>query len=242
MGSETPANTPLEISNAALDLGLAGSNVPDLGDTQMTESFSSYSSSAPHKQQTCQLGRRSETDQLLPSQALLQPDFAELIEHQEDVNSIGTGLYAVKTEDSKGQVVHTAPENAQHVSPVDHSSKFKTQFKLVIHTSQDQTNIRLAKVDTGSKVSAISEDVVNELGMIVEPYDGPKILPLGPPIEPLGQVRLEWHVMKFTKTYNTVFLVFPANLTKDFDMLLSEDEIARIEFYKVNEKVWFSNT
>lgn len=242
IGSETPANTPLEISDAALDQRLAESNVPDSGDTNSTESLSLYSSPAPHKQQNERLGRQSETEQSLPSQALLQTDVAERIECPEDVSSIGPGFHAVKTEDSKGQVLQTAPEVSQYVSPVDHSSKFKTQFNLVIHTSQDQTNTRVAKVDTAAKVNAISEDVVNELGMIVEPYDGPKVLPLGPPIEPLGKVRLEWHVMKFIKTYKTVFLVFPSNLTKDFDLLLGEDEIARIGFYTVNGNVWFLDT
>lgn len=113
---------------------------------------------------------------------------------------------------------------------------------MVIHASHDNLGTRIAKLDTGSKSNVISQDVVNELGMTMEPYSGLEVNPIGEPIMPIGTVKLEWHIMKRKKTYNTEFLVFHADQAKSFDMLLSEDEIARIGFYKVNDEVWFLDT
>lgn len=112
---------------------------------------------------------------------------------------------------------------------------------MVIHASHDRLATRIAKLDTGSKFNVISHDVIEELSMKMGSYSGPEVNPIGegPPIMPIGTVRLEWHIMTRKKTYSTEFLVFRAHQSTSFDMLLSEDEIATIGFYKVNDEVWF---
>lgn len=231
---EAPANIPL---NPTLD----ESRVPDSGPTQMEESLSSYSSSAPHKPQNERLGERSETSQILASQASLQPDVAEQTTSTEDVNPVRPAVYTVGIEDPQGQL-QTAPETSLDVGSVDPKSKFKTQFKMVIHAPQDSFRTRIAKLDTASDVNVVSQDVVDELGITMNPYSGSKVTPVGEPIMPIGTVSLEWHIATRKKTYNTEFLVFHADLTKSFDMLLSEVEIARIGFYKNNDEVWHLRT
>lgn len=178
----------------------------------------------------------------MPSQAVLQHDLAEQATSQESVNPFEPDVYTAGIEDSRGQLLRIAPERSQNDSSVDQSSKFKTQFNMVIHPSQNRIGTRVAKLDTASKVNVLSEDVVNELGMTMEPYLGRDVFPIGKPVRPMGTVRLEWHIMKRTKTYNTEFLVFNSDLSKDFDVLLSEGEIARIGFYRKNSDVWFLDT
>lgn len=240
-GSKVPA-TPLEPSKRALEPRPAESHVSNSNSTGTKEPLPSYSSSAPHKQQKEPLGRPSETDQVLPSQAVLQHDLAEQATSQESVNPFEPDVYTAGIEDSRGQLLRIAPERSQNDSSVDQSSKFKTQFNMVIHPSQNRIGTRVAKLDTASKVNVLSEDVVNELGMTMEPYLGRDVFPIGKPVRPMGTVRLEWHIMKRTKTYNTEFLVFNSDLSKDFDVLLSEGEIARIGFYRKNSDVWFLDT
>lgn len=237
-GSKAPA-TPLETPKGALEPRLAESHVSDSDSSGTREPLLSDSSSAPHKQQNEHLGRPSETGQDLPSQAVLQRDVAEQATNQEDANPIGPDVYTVGIEDSQGQLLQTAPEISQNDSSGDQSSKFKTHFKMVIHASQGPTRTRIAKLDTGSKVNVVSQDVVNDLGMTMDPYIGLDVSPIGKPVRPKGTVRLEWHIMNRAKTYNAEFLVFAADLSEGFDVLLSEDEIARIGFYKINSDVWF---
>ena len=231
--------TPLETPKRALEARLAVSHVSDSDSTGTKEPSPSYFSSAPHKQQNEPLGRPSETGQVLPSQAVLQHDVAEQATSQENANPFGPDVYTVGIEDSQEQLHRTAPERSQNDSSVDQSSKFKTQFNIVIHASQDRNRRRIAKLDTASKVNALSEDVVKELGLTMEEYSGSDVFPIGDPVRPIGKVKLEWHIMKRTKTYNTEFLVFTSDLSRGFDVLLGEDEIAKIGFYKKNNDVWF---
>lgn len=236
-GSKVPA-TPLENPKRALKPRLAESHVSDSDSTGTKEPLPSDSSSAPHKQQNEPLGRPSETDQVLPSQAVLQHDLAEQATSQESVNPFEPDVYTAGIEDSRGQLLRTPSERSQNDSSVDQSSKLKTQFNMVIHAPQDRIGTRVAKVDTGSDVNVVSEDVVKELDMTMKPYLGRDVFSIGKLVRPLGTVRLEWHIMKRTKTYNTEFLVFAPDMSRDFDVLLSEDEIAKVGFYINNSKVW----
>lgn len=113
---------------------------------------------------------------------------------------------------------------------------------MIIHAPQNRFGTRIAILDTGSKVNVVSQDVVNELGMTMEPYSGPDVTPIGKPIKPIGRLRLEWHIMKRKKTYRTEFLVLRADHARSFDILLSQGEVARIGFYKINGAVWFLDT
>lgn len=171
----------------------------------------------------------------MPSQASLQHDVAEQKKSTEDVNPVKPAVYPLEIEDPQGQLP-TAPETSEDVGSVD--PKFKTLFKMVIHASPNNISTRISKLDTGSDVNVISQDVVEELGMTMNPYSGPPVSPIGKSIMPIGTVSLEWHVMKFKKTYKTDFLVFQADLTQGFDVLLGESEIKKIAFYKVNGDVW----
>lgn len=214
-------------------------NVSDSGPVQLTKSLSPYSSSALPKQQNEQLVTPSEMGQPLSSRPDSQNDAAEQIRSLEGLNPAGPDLFALAINKSQKQPLQTTPEGSQNVSSAKQPSRFKTQFKMVIHASHDRLATRIAKLDTGSKFNVISQDVIEELGMTMEPYSGLEVNPIGDPIMPIGTVKQEWHIMTRMKTYSTEFLVFRADQTRSFDMLLSEDEIARIGFYKVNDEVWF---
>lgn len=120
----------------------------------------------------------------------------------------------------------------------DRPPEFKTMCMAVIHVSQDRLGMRIAKLDTASDVNVISQNVVLELDIEMEPYSGPEVVPIGKPVKPIGTVKLEWHIAKRKKTYTTDFLVFRADQAKSFDMLLSEAEIKKIGFYKVDSEIW----
>lgn len=121
----------------------------------------------------------------------------------------------------------------------DLPSEFKTMFNMVIHLPGDQCKTRVAKLDTGSSVDVLSQSVVDALGMELESYYGPPIAPLGTALHrPIGQLRLEWHVMGKKKTYITNFLVLDRDSTRGFDALLSETTIRDVGFYTVNHDVW----
>lgn len=242
---KAPATTHLETSKGGLEQGLAKSSMPDSGPSRKEESLVLRSSSPPQKKQDERLGRPSEVSQILGSQAISQSNIAEQTTSQEDFHPVGPDVCTLGIEDSQRQPLGIATDISQNPSSVEQPPKFKTQFLMAIHESQDLTHssgMRIAKVDTGSKVNCISHDVVKDLDMILRPYSGPAVHPLGKPVMPMGTVKLEWHIMKRTKTYNSEFLVFDSELSRGFDVLLSEDEIAKIGFYIVNNKVWFLDT
>ena len=116
---------------------------------------------------------------------------------------------------------------------------WKTMFKMVIHLPNDNSKTRVAKLDTGASVDVLSQSVADALGMTLEPYTGGDVTPLGEPITPIGQLTLDWHVMAFGVTYTTTFLVLDRDSTKAFDVLLSDDTIGKIGFYRVDTTVWY---
>ena len=117
---------------------------------------------------------------------------------------------------------------------------FKSIVKMVIHLPNERLGTRIGKLDTGSKFDVISEEVIDTLGIKMGPYLGPNLRPIGPDVKPLGSIKLDWHVFQREKTYTTTFVVLNTNLSKGFDILLSEDTIGKVSFYNVNNSVWFS--
>ena len=142
-----------------------------------------------------------------------------------------------KPSDEAVTTFHDLPGSAQQ-------SDFETTFKMVIHTGRadPQIALRIGKLDTASDVDAVSEDVVTSLGMTMGRYAGPPILPLGPPIKPVGEIQLEWHIATREKTYTTRFAVLKNKHSRGFDVLLGRQTIKNIRFYDKNRNVWFSGT
>ena len=113
---------------------------------------------------------------------------------------------------------------------------------MVIHLPGDKIKTRLLKLDTGSRVNLISQDVAEDLSMRMEPYpeDAEGVAPLGEPIRPLGTLTFDWHVMARQKTYTSTFLVLDPVSSRMFDALLGAETIEKIGFYQTNEHVWFT--
>lgn len=98
---------------------------------------------------------------------------------------------------------------------------------------------RVAKLDTGASVNVMSPEVFSTLDMDMDRYDGLPLKSLGiSNIIPRGQVKVDWHVMKKLKTYTSIFVILEESLTVDFDILLGDDTIKEVGFYKQNEEVW----
>ena len=113
---------------------------------------------------------------------------------------------------------------------------------MVIHLPGDKTKTRLAKLDTGSRVNLISQDVAEDLAIQMEPYpeDAEGVAPLGEPIRPLGTLTFDWHVMARQKTYTSTFLVLDPVSSRMFDALLGAETIEQIGFYQTNDHIWFT--
>ncbi|KAG7004789.1 hypothetical protein G7Y79_00023g053730 [Physcia stellaris] len=165
--------------------------------------------------------------QVLPSQPASQAT-AGKDEEQE-------GYIVVKRvpEDNNPRTVgHPASGDPMPCLVTDLPSEFKTMFNMVIHLPGDKCKTRVAKLDTGSSVDVLSQSVVDALEMELESYYGPPIAPVGTALHrPIGQLRLEWHVMGKKKTYITNFLVLDRDSTRGFDALLSETTISDVGFY-----------
>ena len=66
---------------------------------------------------------------------------------------------------------------------------FKSSFEMIIHQPNGKITMRRCKLDTGSVVDVISEEVVSACGMEMQVYNGPMIEPIGKAIKPIGQVK-----------------------------------------------------
>lgn len=125
------------------------------------------------------------------------------------------------------------------------SPDLETQFKIIFHLPNNETLMRCAQLDTGAKgVNLLSQDVMDDLkeyGLPMEPYEGPKIKPLGALIKPMGQIKLPWSVRRFPKTYSHTFLVLDSQSTSGFDALLGDTTINQVGFFIRNHKVWLSD-
>ena len=117
------------------------------------------------------------------------------------------------------------------------ADEYESTFKLIIHQNEDFI-MRVGKLDTGADVNVVSNAVVSELNMQTELYDGPPIAPVGKTFMPERKTKFDWHVSRFPKTYTTEFLVIPNEISKGFDVLLSDSTIKEIGFFNRNGKVF----
>lgn len=116
---------------------------------------------------------------------------------------------------------------------------WKSWFYMGILVPHKEAKAAIAKLDTGAKVDVISEDTVKRLEVGMEVYEGPNVRPVGTStIRPIGKVKLLWHVQGRHKTRETTFQVLDKDSTQGFDVLLSEDTIEEVGFYRVNNNVW----
>ncbi|KAL9035580.1 MAG: hypothetical protein Q9214_006513 [Letrouitia sp. 1 TL-2023] len=148
------------------------------------------------------------------------------------------GLLMISTEEASRGNHSDASERLvyDHLPP---GCPLRTTFMMVIHKLDGQTLNRVAKLDTAAGENVISQRVVDKLGVVVDDYTGHHLLPVGNPICPKGRVSLEWHVAGKGVTYNTSFAVLQTSLCKHFDILLSEKEIGKIGFLRVDPSVFF---
>lgn len=234
------APKPGKSLDGKLERETAVRNIDDVGLAYTKNSTSPWSPLRVHEQPDEQMARPLETAQVLPGLDILEPAFAEQTNTQGDSDPDRPIIHTLEVEDSQ-QPQRKAPSILPDVVHHPQPCEFKTTFRMVIHVADNLTRQRVGKLDTASKVDVISNQVVTSLGMAMEPYNGPSIAPLGPPIHPVGQIELDWHVANRWKTYTTKFAVLDDSLTKDFDALLGVDTIKEIGFYKVDNSVWLAD-
>lgn len=118
-------------------------------------------------------------------------------------------------------------------------SSFRRSFHMVIHLAGGNTAMRVVCLDTGSTVDVISIDVVNSLNLPMVAYSGPPLAPIGDKFLPVGEVRFDWHVAKFNKTYTSTFVVIDEQRSMGFDVLLGEKTVGAGSFFIPNHAVFF---
>ncbi|KAL9014675.1 MAG: hypothetical protein Q9173_000671 [Seirophora scorigena] len=117
---------------------------------------------------------------------------------------------------------------------------FKRQFRMAIHLPKQR--FRICCLDTGADLDVISLDVVEDLGLKKDAWEGGKVYPVGESFTPKWQVTFDWHVAEFQKTYTSTFAVLDKVHSRDFDVLLGHETIENIGFYFTNGRVWmFTN-
>ncbi|KAL9035703.1 MAG: hypothetical protein Q9180_004719, partial [Flavoplaca navasiana] len=116
--------------------------------------------------------------------------------------------------------------------------RFERVVHMVIHGEQKQ-ELRVACLDTGVDLDVISHQVVKDLGLQTEKYEGVAFTSLGG-YQPESQITLSWHVQNFSKMYTTTFALIDEEYSKDFDVLLGRFTIEKIGFYRKTPNVWFS--
>ncbi|KAL8670136.1 MAG: hypothetical protein Q9168_005301 [Polycauliona sp. 1 TL-2023] len=131
-------------------------------------------------------------------------------------------------------------EDGQAAASSSQDPKWKRSFLMVIHLPKDDNAMRVTCLDTGADVDVISIHVVNSLGLAKEPYQGPALKPIGGTYTPQWQVKFDWHVSNFHKTYTSTFAVLDEQHSNDFDVLLGRKSVEEIQFYQVNDKVWLT--
>lgn len=113
-----------------------------------------------------------------------------------------------------------------------------THIKMVFHR-HDETFIRIGKLDTAAEANIISQQVVEELGLQPKAYKGEASLSsIGGNVQPLGVLHLDWNVRGKSKTYTNEFFVISKDQSKSFDILICEETIKSIGFFKKNVEVW----
>ena len=116
--------------------------------------------------------------------------------------------------------------------------EWKSIVYMVFHLPTGNVKMAPAKLDTASSVDLISEDTVNRFGMDWDKCECEELFPVGPPFKPIGKLTLPWNVLNKTKTRVTTFLVLDKKTSQMFDILLSEQTIREVGFYRVDSTVW----
>lgn len=119
------------------------------------------------------------------------------------------------------------------------SEELSSRFYIVLHLPEAKVKMFICHLDTAADADILSQKVVDNLGMKMDPYEGGSLHPLGAPIQPIGQLTLDWHVAEFSKTYTTTFVVLDPHSTRSFDALLGFATLRRIGFYVKNKAVWY---
>ncbi|KAL8993952.1 MAG: hypothetical protein Q9169_005958 [Polycauliona sp. 2 TL-2023] len=138
--------------------------------------------------------------------------------------------------------VRNSSEGGDPAAASSQRREWKRSFHMVIHLPNDDNAMRVTCLDTGADIDVISIHVVNSLGLAKEPYQGPALKPIGGSYTPQWQVKFDWHVAMFHKTYTSTFAVLDEQHSADFDVLLGRNSVEDINFYQINDKVWFSGT
>ncbi|KAL9120489.1 MAG: hypothetical protein Q9187_002953 [Circinaria calcarea] len=182
--------------------------------------------------------RLEKLKEIPPNQSIPQPLSPERTDSQAKAYAVQLEVDAIGIQESQPMLADEfgAPRDAARLAQ---PTEFKSTFKMLIHLPDGQFGTRIGKLDTGLRVDIISQQVMDTLGIKMEPYEGPELTPIGPNIKPLGSIKLDWHIAQRQKTYTTTFAVLDTSSSKAFDILLSENTIKEIGFYINDDSVWF---
>lgn len=162
-------------------------------------------------------------------------------EGTEAVATVSSYTHNPRTE-CRGRGRSRATNGSSRASSLESPGKLRTSFKMVIDRPGHKSSIRVAKLDTGSKVDVMSEDVAKSLGLSIETYIGRSLQPVGPKgtaLNPIGKSIINWHARGFYKTYRTEFLVLDSTCTQDFDILIGEHTIDEYNLLQDNKSVFW---
>lgn len=110
---------------------------------------------------------------------------------------------------------------------------------MVIHRPGKNVK-QVAKLDLGASQNLMSRRLALSLGLHLDDYLGPVLQPIGPAFRPMNRVTFDWHISGKKNVYTSVFtLLDDEKSTEYFDVLLAEDDIAKIGFYRPNRTVFF---
>ncbi|KAL8885129.1 MAG: hypothetical protein Q9192_006700 [Flavoplaca navasiana] len=117
--------------------------------------------------------------------------------------------------------------------------RMQYSFIMVIQGPTGTTQ-HVAGLDSGSSENLISQRSAIDSGLVSEPYEGPLLDAIGVSIRPVGRVTLKWCVSNRDNVwYTTNFAVLDDSHCKDFNILLSKEEIGKRQFYIRNRGVFF---
>ncbi|KAL8644837.1 MAG: hypothetical protein Q9226_007569 [Calogaya cf. arnoldii] len=114
----------------------------------------------------------------------------------------------------------------------------KTDFIMVMEGPSGTTQ-HVAGLDTQSSENVITRRKALASGHPIGPYKGPLLNGVGSSIRPVGVVRIKWSVSNFDDFwYETTFAVLEDDHCKDFNILLSKEEISKHRFLIRNPGVF----
>ncbi|KAI4099405.1 MAG: hypothetical protein LQ339_005997 [Xanthoria mediterranea] len=114
--------------------------------------------------------------------------------------------------------------------------------RIVIHLANDDHALRVARLDTGTDLNYINSDIVNSLGLEKEPKQEHLYKLVGRSYVPHWQVRFDWHIAEFYKTYTSTFEVLDGAHSGDFGISLGRGTINKVGLYAVVKPVEDSET